>query len=304
MGLFFNNGHSSKPVNPNKGLAQGCGLSPLLFIIAMSRLLEVINRNEKIVGIACANRVKKSCLAADDMVIGTRANNQNTWELYQVLRSFYKVSGLKVNYSKSVIMRIGKWKESDQVLNILTDFVWLNPQDKTKYLGILVSAKYSKNQENHNLLLTASDIATATSGLRSQSLSLIGKILVLKSLVGSKIVYKFLHYPVPSRNELHWLNKLYYDFVWRGRHRISAEQMIQPVEKGGFNMFNVFFQYYSLQFQWLSKTLHNANEKALWEQYLRSCILIPIDDFLHCNLHINALHRLIRNYESIPPFWL
>ena len=101
---FFNDGHSSKPVYPNKGLAQGCGLSPLLFIIAMSRLSEVINRNVKIVGIACTGRVKKCCLAADDTVIGTRANNKNIQELCTVLRSFYEVSGLKVNYNKSVIM--------------------------------------------------------------------------------------------------------------------------------------------------------------------------------------------------------
>ena len=50
---FFNNGYSSKPVHPNKGLAQGCGLSPLLFIIAMSRLSEGLTQNQNIEGITC-----------------------------------------------------------------------------------------------------------------------------------------------------------------------------------------------------------------------------------------------------------
>ena len=40
---FFNNGFSSCPIFPQKGLAQGCALSPLLFIIVMSRLSEVLN---------------------------------------------------------------------------------------------------------------------------------------------------------------------------------------------------------------------------------------------------------------------
>ena len=82
----------------------------------MSRLAEVINRNVNIVGINCARKIKKCCLAADDTVIGTRANEENIRELCSVLNSFYVTSGLKVNYNKSVIMRIGKDMDVDNLL--------------------------------------------------------------------------------------------------------------------------------------------------------------------------------------------
>ena len=104
---FFNNGFSSKPVHPNKGLAQGCGLSPLLFIIAMSRLSERLTRNESIEGITCGENEKKCCLAADDMVTASRVTEHNLSEIVNTLEEFYVNSGLKVNYNKSIIVRIG-----------------------------------------------------------------------------------------------------------------------------------------------------------------------------------------------------
>ena len=39
--------------------------------------------------------------------------------------------------------------------------------------------------------------------------------------------------------------------------------MIQPIEKGRFNMLNVIFQQQSLQFNWLSKTLRNMIKKGI-----------------------------------------
>ena len=301
---FFNNGYSSSPVYPNKGLAQGCALSPLLFIIAMSRLSEVINRNANIVGINCGGKTKKCCLAADDTVIGTRANEENIQELCSVLSNFYSTSGLKVNYNKSVIMKIGKDMDVRQLIASSEEFVWLSSGDKTKYLGIFISDQYYLQDNECVLLLNANDIATVTQGLRYQGLSIIGRILILKSLINSKLVYKFLHYPLPENGTLKCINNVYFDFVWRGRHRILAKDMIQPIEKGGFNMVNVHYQCEALQFQWLSKTLLNMEERAIWEHYLRSCILIPLEQFLRCNCFARSFHKLIKNVKAMPAFWL
>ena len=108
---FYNNGHSSDPVFPSKGLAQGCGLSPLLFIVVMSRLNVVINNNHNLQGIHCGDSEKKCCMAADDTVISLQGHQKNLSELEVVLKSFYSISGLKVNFHKSKIMKIGSWKK-------------------------------------------------------------------------------------------------------------------------------------------------------------------------------------------------
>ena len=280
---FFNNGYSSKPVHPQKGLAQGCGLSLLLFVIAMSRLSEVLNKNVQLEGIKCAGREKKCCLAADDTVVGIKATVDNLVMLLRILDLFYYHSGLKVNYNKSIIMRIGCWKNSRRKIDVSTDFLWATPGEKVRYLGIFLSAfsPHGNSIEfNPDVCMDASDIVSIVKGLRYQRLSIIGKILILKSLIASKLVYKFLHYPTPNARTMQWLNKLYFDFIWEGRHRISAHEMIQPLEKGGFNMLDVFIQQQSLQFNWLAKTLSNVNEKALWEHCLRDYLLIPLQDAL------------------------
>ena len=265
---FYNNGYSSKPLFPSKGLAQGCGLSPLLFIIAMSHLAEVLNREPHLEGINCAGIEKKCCLAADDTVIGLKAEKKNMRMLIRVLNAFYVTSSLKVNYNKSVIVRIGKWKRSHHELQVDNDFVWSKPGEMIKYLGIFMSPLYNPDDPCIELLFSVNEFLNDTLNLRYQHLSIIGRILVLKSLVSSKLVYKFLHYPTPMDKIFKHINQMFYKFVWEGTHHINAKQMIQPIGKRGFNMLNVVFQQQSLQFHWLSKTLHNANEKAIWEHYL------------------------------------
>ena len=129
------------------------------------------------------------------------------------------------------------------------------------------------------ILINARDVLSATQGLRYQHLSIIGKILTLKTLVNSKLVYKLLHYPTPDNKILSAINKLYYDYVWEGSHRIASKFMEQPVEKVGCNMLNIFNHEKALKFQWLSKTLQNVEDKAFWEIHLRESLLIPLEDF-------------------------
>ena len=300
---IYNNGFGSDPIKPNKGLAQGCPLSPLLFIIAISRLAEVLSKNNKIKGIKCANTEKKCCMAADDTVIAARGSDKNLKEIIRVLQAFYVDSGLKINYDKSSIVRIGKWKDKNKTFRNGKDFVWLSQDEKLRYLGILLTGEGHSGLVENVLLLSTCDIVKATQGLRYQHVSLIGKVLLLRSLINSKIVYKLLHYPSPHIIILKKLDKLFYDYIWRGRHRINKACMEQPVVRGGLNMINVFDQNFSLKCRWLAQALQESVDKAFWEIHLQACIRIPLKDFLRCNLTSQSMKKLLKGVDCFPEFW-
>ena len=175
----------------------------------MSLLSKVLNREPQLEGIQCTDTEKKCCLAADDTVIGMKAEENNMRLLIRILTAFYENSGLKVNYNKSVIVRIGKWKRFHRKLQVNNDFVWSKPGEMTKYLGIFMSLLYNPENPCIELLFTITDLINATLNLQYQHLSIIGKILVLKSLVSSKLVYKFLHYPTPTEEVFQYINKVF-----------------------------------------------------------------------------------------------
>ena len=104
---FYNNGYSSEPLFPTRGLAQGCSLSPLLFIIVMDCLSAALSTNDKIQGIKYNGKEKKCGLAADDTILSIHGSLESLDELNCLLDAFYMESGLKINFTKSVIMRIG-----------------------------------------------------------------------------------------------------------------------------------------------------------------------------------------------------
>ena len=82
----FNNGHSSDHIQVNNGLAQGCTLSPFLFIFCMEALARVIRDNKGIEGIPIENMEKKIGLIADETLLVTKASRSSLKELESAVR--------------------------------------------------------------------------------------------------------------------------------------------------------------------------------------------------------------------------
>ena len=61
---IINNGHVSTYIKPTRGLAQGDGLSPLLFVFVIETLALSIRQNQDIQGITCGNIHKKISMLA------------------------------------------------------------------------------------------------------------------------------------------------------------------------------------------------------------------------------------------------
>jgi hypothetical protein len=91
------NGEKLKTFPLKSGTRQGCLLSPLLFNIVLEFLARAIRQEEEIKGIQIGKKVFKLSLYADNMILYLKDPKTSTKKLLDIINSFSKVSGYKIN---------------------------------------------------------------------------------------------------------------------------------------------------------------------------------------------------------------
>lgn len=112
----LNNGYVTKDIKLERGARQGDPNSAYIFILCLEILSIAIRENDNIKGI-CINGTNQSKLVqfADDTTVFLR-EKQSLLHLHHILKEFGKISGLKINQSKTMVMGIGKWQTSSEKL--------------------------------------------------------------------------------------------------------------------------------------------------------------------------------------------
>ena len=90
---ILNNGWTSEFFEIQRGVRQGCPLSPYLFILAVEMLAKEIRRNKKISGFLINNEEIKLSQYADDTTLILDGSRNSLKACLQTLDDFYKVSG-------------------------------------------------------------------------------------------------------------------------------------------------------------------------------------------------------------------
>ena len=89
-----------------RGVRQGCPISPLLFIITLELLARHIRKDVNIKGLKFSDRIIKIKLYADDATLFLR-DMIDYREVLSRIKSFSLFSGLCLNKQKSAAMMIG-----------------------------------------------------------------------------------------------------------------------------------------------------------------------------------------------------
>ena len=119
-----NEGWSSEWFSPTRGLRQGCPASPYLFLILAEVLAHKIRKNREIKGIKVGGLEKKISQFADDTVLYSLFESNSLNGIIDTFSEFEQNSGLKVNYDKTIIYRIGSLKNSNARLYTVREFKW------------------------------------------------------------------------------------------------------------------------------------------------------------------------------------
>ena len=129
-----NNNHISRFFQMERGVRQGCPLSPLLFICTVELLARNIRKDDNIKGITAngRNRPVKIRQFADDTTLFLK-DQMDFREVLSKIKHFAIFSGLELNKDKSMAMILGGKKSNEK------NICGIKVVNKVKILGVYLS---------------------------------------------------------------------------------------------------------------------------------------------------------------------
>ena len=187
----LNNGFATNWFKPSSGVRQGCPLSPFIFILTAELMSNKIRQTDSVKGIVLFNNEIKLSQFADDTNLFC-ANVVSVGAALAVVNQFGEISGLKLNIEKTKAMWLGKWaNKRDKLLNLK----WVHCP--TRFLGIFLSYD-KKGNDNFNFNLKTQKLQANLDMWKSRDLTLFGKVLIIKALGISSLVYSASNVDVPG----------------------------------------------------------------------------------------------------------
>ena len=214
----------------------------------------VINNDQDIKGITfntdIPSTIKISQYADDTCLFLTDKNDiENS---IKAVNNFSKVTGLKLNLTKTEGMCIGSLKGLTPDIKSIK---W--PKDPIRYLGIYIHNTITCNKNNWTNKLEM--IQKLIDNWRIRNLTLYGKINVIKSLLIPKVVFQATILPIPM-NFVKELEKIIYNFIWGKRDKIKRRVIINKYEDGGLQMIDLENQFLALKASWFNRIQNNSTK--------------------------------------------
>ena len=261
---IINNGKTGKYFPVARGVRQGDPLSPYLFILVTEFLANRIRSNNDIKGFIVNKNEIKITMYADDTT-AFLADKQSAKCLFAELDQFRKASGLKINMEKTEGLWLGSKVNSKENPFGIT---WSS--EPIKALGIYFSYD-TKAAENANFADKIKQLERQLHWWKARDLSLMGRILIVKTLGLSKFSFlaSVVHTPgwVIKR-----VNSCIFHYIWKGKSdKVKRDIMIQDYHKGGYNMVDLQMVVHSAQLDWIKRFLNNnyADWKILMSEFCK-----------------------------------
>ena len=246
--FYANIEKATKWFKPSRGVRQGCPLSPYLFVLIVEILAAKIRQNNLIKGINLFGNEAKISQFVDDTNLFC-ADISSVENAIVTIKNFGGISGLQLNVKKTKAVWLGKWSKDRSTQLQLT---WT--RDPVKILGIQFS--YDEKQNNYyNFAIKIQKLQTNLDLWKSRNLTLFGKVLIIKSLGLSQLVYSAsdLNVPIDFINDN---RKKLFSFLWKNKKdKIKRECLYQDYGKGGIRMPNLDLMLKALRLAWLPRLL-------------------------------------------------
>ncbi|KAJ4793940.1 RNA-directed DNA polymerase (reverse transcriptase)-related family protein [Rhynchospora pubera] len=261
-------------ITPNRGLRQGCPMSPYGFIIAMeilSRCLGLAHSRNDIRGtkLAYTSPVVTHIIYADDLVLTGDTQESELAEFQRILQLFGEASGLRVNPAKSKIW-FSRSCGTESRDRVTTSLQASHALDGERYLGAILARKNSAKKMGMALL---DRMKLRMTGWKMNMLSHAGRLVLINSVLVSLPVY-FMSFELIPKGIIKQLNSLLAKFFWGkvGQDKymafISWKKVCRPIDKGGLGVKDIQCFGEAL-FQKLAWTLM-SDDKRTWAQVCKA----------------------------------
>lgn len=216
------NGHLTDYFPLERGVRQGCPLSPLLYVIYIDALIRKFKKD--LVGIpVCGSRVFVSAYA-DDLLLFCHKDELNT--VFSICQQFQKATGSQVNVQKTKILEFPGCRVPPEYR-----------VEQLKYLGINYSFRSHKRVVKNNYSVVYDVIEKKIGHISKLSISLKGKAIIVNTLL-MPAYYHLSAVFLPASKQIKSLCKLVFSFLWgQGKLEvISRKIMCTPLASGGLGI--------------------------------------------------------------------
>ena len=241
------NGTLTPSFAPERAIHQGCAASGYIFVLIVETPAHLIKQDPDIKPIIVNGESDVISQYIDDTTIFIMYDPTLLEKVIRIFQQFADNTGLAVNFEKSVIHKIGSARNMPN-LTLSQPFKWTS--DPICILGI------DLNDQNGEDTITSiiDKMKSIIQVWRRRSLTIIGKVQIVNSLLGSLLVYPLQVLPLMSKQNVHKINKLIADFIWNGRKPKIRNQSLQlSKSQAGLALFIPHFKDIALKIAWIPR---------------------------------------------------
>ncbi|KAI3821231.1 hypothetical protein L1987_08792 [Smallanthus sonchifolius] len=274
------NGSPTDEFPMERGVRQGDPISPFLFILAMEGLSAMM-RSASQKGLFKGVRLPNSgptvthSMYADDVFFIGEWDKENVSNLKRILRCFYIISGLKINYNKSKLIGVGA---SDQECNEFASIMGcMKDTLPIQHLGMPIGANMRLAKNWDPVVLKVKE---RLNSWKAKTLSFGGRLTLVKAVLGSLPLYflSMFKAPVKILKELEVTRRR---FLWGGNnakkkiHWVKWDNIIKPRRLGGLGVGGLHTMNHALLTKWKWKVLNDPG--SLWARCIKAIHKSPLE---------------------------
>jgi hypothetical protein len=273
------NGEPSDFFKSERGVRQGCPLSPLLFILMMEGLSLLLKKSaaEGLISGINVSRLTKilHLFFVDDVLIMSKASLEDWKQIKANIELFCNASGLSVSQSKTTVIFDGLNDQELSPFKSLLNFSFSELSEGFKYLGYFIKSGPSRAADWGWLV---SKFSQKISGWYNRWLTIGGIYTLIKSILEGQPVFWMSMESLP-RSVLNKIRKLIFHYLWNGRsdscqyHLCRWDLLARPKRNGGWGFRNLSHFNLALNATMLWRLL---THQSIWHQVVMDKYLFSI----------------------------
>ena len=208
-----------------RSLNQGCPLSCFVFLCAET-MAHLITHNRYIEGVKLGRSETTLMQFADDAGIFLQFKESVLRATMATLEKVRRNTGLTISEEKSRIFRLGRLKNTDKTLCKDSFSIQWSDND-IEMLGVTVTNQAQQSSMDYEDIIRK--MKTIAEQWILRSLTLMGKVLVINTLMASLFVYKMTVLPDLTSAQINAIHKIIINFLWNGaKPKIPLEILQLP----------------------------------------------------------------------------
>jgi hypothetical protein len=270
---IYANGYYSDSFDINSGVAQGCPLSPLLFLIVAEALKISLELEPQLRGIKIGKRRYLIVQFADDTTVMIRGP-KDMKAVNRAIKRWCDATGMKENMTKREGLKMGRLRTRRMDPTV----AWAKEGEAVKSLGVPIGNDFDEAKWWKRKIEAVRDVAQKWVGLYRQTY--FGRNLVVQAMYFGRLRYWLYSLHMPKEivemvqrdaDTLWWAREPDLHQTRRIRRWVAQRSAIGPRNKGGLNVMNWSDHVDSFYAQWFVRYLHPGNSS--WKDLVDHILL-------------------------------